>query len=437
MHRSGPIANASSTSSLTAATASVSSAARSRSASSRPADVGRREASASVVLRTVLHHGPVARSVIARLTGLSPASVTGHSAHLVQLGLLCELPGATQSNGVGRPHVPVDVNTARYVVGAVHIAVPVTTVALVDLRGRVLRQHQEPHCATDPESVVERAAAVFAGLLNDYAQEVGPGAGATALGLGVATGGWVDSKSGILIEHQLLGWRDVPLRDLFGARTGIPVHVDGHSRALLQGERLFGLARGRSSVMHLFIGNVVDAAFAAGDFVYYGPRSQAGAIAHLPLDGSTEMCPCGRVGCLQAAASERTLERSAFDEGVIEAPIFALLMDAARRGNDAALRLFAERARRVGQATAMLLDVFDPELVVVVDPAVMLLPDGSAILDALHTEVGARVRSSLDVRRTVVPSSFSHDVLAVAGGSVVLDALYRDPLGLLAHRWSD
>ncbi len=68
------------------------------------------------------------------------------------------------------------------------------------------------------------------------------------------------------------------------ALTGLPVHVDGHARALVNAERLFGrCAGGGRSVLHLFVGNVVDAAFATHDEVHHGPRSQAGAIAHLPL----------------------------------------------------------------------------------------------------------------------------------------------------------
>jgi len=395
---------------------------------------GRRGASAGTVLRAVLEHGPVARSTIARLTGLSPASVTGHSAELAQLGLIYELPDSVRSNGVGRPHVPVDLNTARYVVGAVHVAVPQTTTALLDLRGRVVAQcqephkepHKEPHAGTDPVAVADRAAQALAGLLAAHAEAI-------PLGLGVATGGWVDRESGTVVEHPLLGWRDVPLRELFAERTGLLVHVDGHARALLQGERLFGLARGRDSVMHLFVGNVVDAAFAVGESVHHGPRSQAGAIAHLPLAGSAEPCPCGRTGCLQATVSELTLARRAVELGIVAEPSFALLLDGARRGDPAAAGLMAERARWVGQAAALLMDVFDPEMVVVVEPGAMFLPQS---LDALRNEIRARVSVGVDVESTVMATAFAEDTLAVAGGSVILDALYRDPLQLLVSRWT-
>lgn len=298
-----------------------------RSPVPRAADSDRRRTNASVVLRSVLEHGPVARSTVSRLTGLSPASVTDYCARFTELGLIREAATPRRSNGVGRPHVPVDLDASRFVVGGVHVAVPYTTVALLDLRGRVVTERRLGHDSTNPALVLARAAEGLRALLAEAA-------GATPLGVGVAAGGWVDRDSGSIVDHPLLGWRDVPVRALLGDRTGLPVHVDGHARALVNGERLFGrTARGSRSVLHLFVGNVVDAAFATNDEVHHGPRSQAGAIAHLPLRGGTEPCDCGRVGCLQVELSERTLCRRAREAGIVDGVNPTHVVTAAERGN--------------------------------------------------------------------------------------------------------
>ncbi|MGI5375413.1 ROK family protein [Streptomyces sp. CA-251387] len=379
----------------------------------RIADRDRRRTSASVVLRSVLEHGPVARSTIARLTGLSPASVTDYCARFTAIGLIREAAAPRQSGGVGRPHVPVDLDDSRFVVGGVHVAVPHTTVALLDLRGRVVAERELKHSgATDAHGVLARAADGLAALL-----DAAPGS--RPLGVGFAAGGWVDRDSGTVVEHPLLGWREVPVREVLGARTGLPVHVDGHARALVNAERLFGRARGSRSVLHLFVGNVVDAAFATNDEVHHGPRSQAGAIAHLPVPGGTERCDCGRVGCLQVELSERTLCRRARDAGVIEGVNPVHVVAAAAAGDREAVRLLVERAGAVGRAARLLLDVLNPETVVVTEMGVVHRED---CLAALRAGVG-------DARAAaVVPTSFPHSVLAVAGGSVALDVLYRDPL---------
>ncbi|MEV0633621.1 ROK family protein [Streptomyces sp. NPDC050619] len=386
----------------------------------RAADSDRRRTSASVVLRSVLEHGPVARSTIARLTGLSPASVTDYCARFTGLGLIREAAVPRQSKGVGRPHVPVDLDESRFVVGGVHVAVPYTTVALLDLRGRVVAERRLKHPAglVEPGQVLARAADGLAALL-----EGAPGS--RPLGVGVAAGGWVDRDSGTVVAHPLLGWRDVPVRDVVGAHTGLPVHVDGHARALVNAERLFGRARGSGSVLHLFVGNVVDAAFATHDEVHHGPRSQAGAIAHLPVPGGTEACECGRTGCLQAELSERTLCRRAREAGVIDGVNPMHVVAAAADGDLAAAGLLVDRARQVGRAVGLLLDVLNPETVVVTEIGVRHRED---CLSALRDEVGAERAAG------VVPTSFADSVLAVAGGTVALDVLYRDPLGASPQR---
>ncbi|MFI6464262.1 ROK family protein [Streptomyces sp. NPDC050538] len=380
----------------------------------RAADSDRRRTNASVVLRSVLEHGPVARSTIARLTGLSPASVTDYCARFTELGLIRESATPQRSKGVGRPHVPVDLDASRFVVGGVHVAVPYTTVALLDLRGRVVTERRIGHDSINPSLVLARAAEGLHALLAEAA-------GATPLGVGVAAGGWVDRDSGTIVDHPLLGWRDVPVRELLGARTGLRVHVDGHARALVNGERLFGRARGSRSVLHLFVGNVVDAAFATNDEVHHGPRSQAGAIAHLPLRGGTEPCDCGRVGCLQVELSERTLCRRAREAGIVDGVNPTHVVAAAERGNPVAVRLLTQRARMVGRAAGLLLDILNPETVVVTELGVIRRED---CLRALREEVGDARASA------VVPTSFPDSVLAVAGGSVMLDVLYRDPLSV-------
>jgi predicted NBD/HSP70 family sugar kinase len=197
-------------------------------------------------------------------------------------------------------------------------------------------------------------------------------------------------------------------------------------------EHLFGHAQARESVVQLFTGNVVDAAFATGAGVHHGPRSAAGAVAHLPVDDSTEACRCGRTGCLEATVSETTLARRAADEGLIARPDFPELLALAESGDSAALRLCHERARLIGQAAALLLDVLNPAVLVVVDRSVARVP---GCLPTIRDEVRRRSRCA-DPAETVVGSSFPGTELATAGGAVLLDVLYDDPLGPLLTRLS-
>ncbi|MEU4564597.1 ROK family transcriptional regulator [Actinoplanes sp. NPDC023936] len=370
--------------------------------------------SAGTVLRAILDHGPIARSSVARATRLSAASVSGVTASLLDRGLIREAPEAAGPPGIGRPHVPLDIECDAVGVIGVHIAVPRTTVALLDLRGRVVAQRQDPHDGRDPERVLAALVARIAAVRRQG------GAQRRILALGLATGGWVDASRGTVVEHPALGWQDVPVGAVLAGATGLPVRVDSNSRALLRAEQLFGAAaaQARESAVLLFAGNVVDVAFATGGVIHQGPRSASGAVAHLPVEGCDELCSCGRTGCLQAAVSERVLVRRALAAGLIERPDIHGIVDAAQRGGAGALALLRDRARLVGRAAALLHDLFDPEVLVVAEGGANRIPECLATV---------RAQLSPDVAATVRASSFPDHVLATAGGAVALDQVYATP----------
>jgi predicted NBD/HSP70 family sugar kinase len=376
----------------------------------------RRAVSAATVLRAILDHGPVARSTIARRTGLSPAAVTRQCADLISLGLIRDLPDLVTTNGAGRPFLPVDIDPDRLAVGGLHIALEHSTVALLDLRGRVRAQERFAHPSRDPSRVLRAAGERLRGFL------AGHGA---ILGVGVACGGWVDPGTGVIVEHDPLGWRDVPVRDLLEPEVGLPVLLDGHSRALAVAERLFGVARHAASVVQLFVGNVVDAAIITGGAVHRGPRSAAGDVAHLPLGAPDDRCGCGRTGCFQATVSEQAVALDAVRAGVVARPSFVDLLTVARAGDQRAVALLERRARLVGRAVALLADVINPDVLVVAEAGVIHVPE---CLGALRDEV--RVRSRAE-RAVVPPSIDAPDILGTAAGAVILDAVYTDPLAIL------
>ncbi|MEV6626524.1 sugar kinase, partial [Amycolatopsis sp. NPDC051114] len=133
-----------------------------------------------------------------------------------------------------------------------------------------------------------------------------------------------------------------------------------------------------------------------------------------------------RTVCLEATVSEATLARKA---GVPFPELLAL----AAAGETAAVRLFHDRARLIGQAAALLLDVLNPAVLVVVDRSVAQVP---GCLPAIRDEVRERSRACTDPAETIVPTSFPGTELATAGGAVLLDVLFDDPLGPLPTRLS-
>ncbi|MFI6154488.1 ROK family protein [Kitasatospora sp. NPDC051170] len=378
----------------------------------------RRDVNSATVLRTVLDHGPVARSRVAALSGLSPAAVSRQVVDLLAYGLLCERPELAGTGSVGRPQLPVDVDTERLAVAGVHVGVPYSTLSLLDLRGNVLAQEVLDNLGLTGRAVLDRLLGQVPGFLAEAA------AGREVVGLGAITGGAVDPERGVTVRHEPLDWYEVPLGRLLERASGLPVRVDNHARALAQAEILFGRPAARRSLVQLFVGHVVDVALAVGGLVHLGPRSATGEVAHLRVPGSTADCPCGRRGCLAAAASDTTLYRDAVTAGVIPVPERTGMIAAVRAGDARADRLVLRRARLIGQAVAVLVDVVNPDLVVLTETFAML--DGR-YLEAVRAEVARRSYLGRDPELVVTPQG-GRDALAVAAGAAVLGELFRSPL---------
>ncbi|MFI5674285.1 ROK family transcriptional regulator [Streptomyces cellulosae] len=388
----------------------------------RPSGDGRREANAASVLRAVLDHGPVARSGIARLSGLSPAAVSRQCTDLARLGLVREVPELIAASGVGRPQIPVDLHTGAAggpLVAGVHIGVPSSSFGLTDLRGTVVARQDVPHDGIPAAALRERVGRALAAFLAERTP-----AGARVLGVGAAIGGWVDPAAGTVVRHDALGWHGYPLGADLRRHTGLPVRVDNHARAVAQSELLFGRPAARRSLLHLFVGNVVDAALAIAGVVHSGPRSGAGDVAHLPVPDSSAPCPCGRTGCLEATVSDTVLARRAVRAGLIPEPDAGLLVDAAAAGDRWADGLLRERARAVGRATGLLLDVLNPDLLVVTERSSGLQPE---YLDEIRSSAITHAHVCDDPERIVVPHA-GPAVLLVAAATVVLGPLFRSPL---------
>ncbi|OHV73670.1 serine/threonine protein kinase [Pseudofrankia sp. BMG5.36] len=364
---------------------------------------------------------------------------------LISLGLLRDLPGTQQAAPrAGRPHVPVDVDTASHLACGVHIAVPMLTFGLVDLRGRVVAQEEVDHDGDPahvlalisrylPDFVRRRQGAYSDASYRASATAGGGGAarpgGGGLLGVGVVSGGLVDARGGAILEHAPLGWRDVPIAAPLRAATGLPVHVEGHARALAQAEILFGDPRARHGLVHLFAGHVVDAAIALEGTVLRGQRSAAGGVAHLRIPGATEQCACGGRGCAQATLSERVWLARAVAEGVIPRPDIRLLAAAVAAREPAALALVRARLRLIGRLAALLIDMIDPEVLVVTELATLQWPE---LIADVHAEVAAHSRARSAPERVVRPSSFGPGVLAVAAAAGILAAVHRSPRSVRA-----
>ncbi|MGI5237261.1 ROK family transcriptional regulator [Dactylosporangium sp. CA-139066] len=317
----------------------------------------------SALLTRLFLDGPLTRQDLSRSTGLSQPAVSNVVSDLIDDGLVSEA-GAMESEG-GRPSILLRVAPGYGVVAGVDVGETRVRVELFDLGLSRLAcvDHSIDPAGAQPGTVVRH---IHAGLRSVTAG-LEP---AAVLGVGVGVSGIVQQgPDGAVVHAQTLGWDAVPLETLLRRGTELPLHIDNGAKTLGQAEMWFGAGRGSRHAVFALVGSGVGAAVVTNGSTYRGASSSAGEWGHTTLVYGGRSCRCGARGCLEAyVGAEAVLERyreacggpaPGDDE---ESQIGALLAAAARE--PVARAVLDETADYLGAGVANLINLFNPELVV-------------------------------------------------------------------------
>ena len=383
-----------------------------------------RRANLSTVLAEVRRGGQSSRSQLVSATGLTRSAIGGLVAELDQLGLVRE-HAATSDGSPGRPSPVAHVDGTRVGALAVEIGVDGIGAAIVGLDGVVVRSQRMTRART-PVPVEDTVRKVL-GLIRALGVESSTVDGRRLIGLGVSIAGLVDDSSNVVVRAPNLGWRDVALGQALtdALELDLPVFVanDGDVGALA--EARFGAAVGISDMVYISGEVGVGGGVLVGGRRVAGRSGFAGEIGHIPVNPNGSACRCGSSGCWETEIGELTLlARGGRD---IDAGVGALaeMMAAAERGEPLAVEAFAEEARWLGLGLAGLINIFDPDIVVLGGFFGPILP---LIGDALRREVEARI--FLGVERTVplVAGRLGADAGLVGAAELAFEPLVENPL---------
>ena len=201
--------------------------------------------------------------------------------------------------------------------------------------------------------------------------------GADAVGLGVA--GLVDGGGVLRVGPNLPGVVDFPYRDALADRLGVPVVVDNDATTAMWAELQIGAARGASEAVLVTLGTGIGGGHVTGGVLQRGAHGFAGESGHMVVDPRGPACVCGRRGCWERFASGSGLGRLARDAaaagraprvvqlagGDPEAVRGEHVTTAAAEGDRGAVAVLREFGWWVALGIANLVNVLDPEVVVV------------------------------------------------------------------------
>jgi glucokinase len=256
------------------------------------------------------------------------------------------------------------------------------------------------------------------------------------LAVGIGAAGMVDVAAGVLRFAPNLAWRDLAIAEHMQGALGVPCQLDNDANVTAYGEFRFGSGRGYRHMLLVTVGTGIGGGIIVDGRLFRGANGYAAEIGHIIVEPDGPACGCGNRGCWEQVASGSTIGRLGSQEarkdpeGVIassaggdpEAVTGRHVTDAARAGDAPAIGILATVGGRLGSGIAGLVNVLDPQVVVVGGGAVVA---GDLLLEPAREAFIQAVEGS--DRRPTVPILAAQ--LGTAAGAVGAAALALEELG--------
>ncbi|MFH1908168.1 MAG: ROK family transcriptional regulator [Chloroflexota bacterium] len=377
----------------------------------------------SIVLNVIKTYGPIARVEVARRTGLSPATVTGITAELIDEDLVFEKDMGDSSGG-RRPILLAINPSGGYVIG-IKLTETQAIGALTDLEATVIVKRTDNLHGRDPEMIVKQLSLLVSELL----QKAGLPK-KKLLGVGVGLAGIVDSEQGMLRQSPFFGWRDLPLGEMLQAQVRVPVYVDNDVNTLTLAEMWFGGGQGIDSFLIVTVGRGVGLGIVVNGQFYRGARGGAGELGHTVIDPEGPTCECGKHGCLEAYVGDPGLVRmatEAVNRGEIPGPITSMsdLLTQAQADEAGAHAVFARAGDILGQGIANLLNIFNPQKIIISGEGTRA---GDLLFGPMRESIANHVMPGLASDTSIQIDAWGDDAWARGAASLVLRQLFVSPL---------
>ncbi|MDP1715269.1 MAG: ROK family transcriptional regulator [Anaerolineales bacterium] len=396
-----------------------------------------REHNLSSVLRLIHTQPPISRAQLAVITGLNKSTVSSLVDELLARKLVHETGNNT--GGAGRPATLLEINPQAGLIVGVELGVDFVSVAVTDFLGNIIwRRREDADPTEDQEKMINQALRIV-----KEAMAAGEKKNIRFLGLGLATPGTVDLKEGVLIFAPNLHWRNVPFGKIFSEQTKLRVFVENDANAAAIAEHLFGTARQSQDFLFVFAGVGIGGGLFLNGKLYRGKNGYAGEIGHSPImaDPSQTVCHCGNRGCWETYANQYSIiqrvqarlevKRTSIIPKLIaeqNSPItIPLIKQAADAGDREALDSFTEAGHAMGQGFAGLINIFNPEKIILGGP---LSIAGEYLLPAIKETVTRHSLPESDQQAEVLLSPFGPDASLIGAIAIVVDDVLSKPMNI-------
>ncbi|MDQ0094183.1 ROK family transcriptional regulator [Paeniglutamicibacter psychrophenolicus] len=314
---------------------------------------------ASELFQLLRDGNPRTRAQLALETGLARSTITARVEELMGLGLV--LPVSEALSTGGRPPSQFALNPQARVVLAADLGASHATVAITDLAGTVLAEHNEPlDIAAGPVPILSWLVDTARELLNRLSLSERD---LVAIGIGVP--GPVHFDTGQPVNPPIMpGWDRFDVPGWVRQHLSVPVLVDNDVNIMALGER----ATHFPTVEHFMLVKVatgIGAGLISGGRLQRGAQGIAGDIGHIRVGrGGDTLCHCGNRGCLEALASGPAIAASLRTQG-IDAASSTEVIELVKAGNTLAIQAVRQAGRDIGEVLSACVSLVNPSVIAI------------------------------------------------------------------------
>jgi glucokinase-like ROK family protein len=365
----------------------------------------------------------VSRPQLAEMMGLSRAGIAILVDDLIKLNLIQEA-GLGDSRG-GRPAVQLKFNPdAALALGACMHDFE-WSIVVTNLDARVIKHEKSSISGTTPKAAIEALARGVDTILQRVDRS------RLLSGIGIGSPGLVDIRTGMVKGAYDIGWIEVPIASMAEEATGFSVVAASRSKVGALAELRNVASRGIQNLIYITIGTGVSAGIIYHGVLFVGTNSSAGEFGHMTILPDGPLCKCGNHGCLQELVSEEAIANGArkrlkastsgilAEKAGLHPEILTAkdVLQAAEAGDELSISVIHETAAYVAIGIGNLINLLNPELIVLGGPVVEESP---LLVESIRNEVRLRAMSFPLSVTDIVSSSLGIDAGAIGASVLVL-----------------
>jgi glucokinase len=245
----------------------------------------------------------------------------------------------------------------------------------------------------------------------------------------VAVPGFIDAENGIIIDaNNIPGWVNYPIRHLLAEHFSVPILIGNDANLAALGEWRYGAGQGHHHLLYLTISTGIGGGVIINDQLLVGARGLAAEFGHITIIPEGPTCSCGQRGHLEAVASGTAIARWVQEKIALGFPsslegkaglTAREVAEAARQGDELALRAMSRAGTYIGYAIADFLHLFNPSIVILgggVSTA------GPLLIDPLRAAVVERIMDRAYLKDLTITTAQLGDNAGLVGALALAES---------------